>query len=88
MYFPLKKLNRSILFEKMIPGEKYPFKISNTGRTNEGGIHPWSILNFLPKSELLLFDLFGKRGIRHFIVSEDKKIVGNVLKGLQSWKKI
>ena len=88
MCFPLKKLNRSIMFEKMMSGKKYPFKISNTGRTNEGGIHSWSILNILPKSELLLFDSFGIRGMRDFIVSEDKKIVGKVLRGLQSWKKI
>ena len=76
------------MFEKMMSGKKYPFKISNTGRTNEGGIHSWIILNILPKSELLLFDSFGIRGMRHFIVSEDKKIVGKVLRGLQSWKKI
>ena len=24
------------MFEKMMSGKKYPFKISNTGRTNEG----------------------------------------------------
>ena len=81
--FPSDKINKFIMFEKMMPGKKYPFIISNTDRSDEGSTHWWSILNISPKSELLLFDSFGKSGMKHFIVSDDKKIVGKVLKGLE-----
>ena len=63
-----------------MPGKKYPF--SNTDRSDERGSHWWSISNISPKSELLLFDSFGISGMKHFIVSDDKKIVGKVLKVL------
>ena len=71
------------MFEKMMPGKKYPFIISNTDRSDEGSTHWWSILNISPKSELLLFDSFGISGMKHFIVSGDKKIAGKVLKVLE-----
>ena len=64
-----------------MPGKKYPFIISNTDRSDGGGTHWWIILNISQKSELLLFDSFGINGIKHFVVSDDKKIVGKVLKG-------
>ena len=71
------------MFEKMIPGKKYLFIISNSNISDEGGTHWWSILNILPKSQLLLFDSFGISGMKHFIVSNGKKIVGIVLKSLE-----
>ena len=40
-------------------------------------------MNIPPKSELLIFDSFGISGIKRFIVTDDKKIVGKVLKGLE-----
>ena len=53
--FPSDKINKLfIMFEKMMLCEKYPFIISNTDRSDEGGTHWWSILNISPKSELLL----------------------------------
>ena len=52
-------------------------------RSDEGSTHWWSILNISVKSELLLFDLFEISGMKHFIVSDDKKIIGKVLKGLE-----
>ena len=71
------------MFEKIMTGKKYPFVISNMDRSDEGDIHWWSILNISPKSELLLFDSFRISGMKHFIVSGDKKIVGKVLKDLE-----
>ena len=52
--FPPDKINKFIMFEKMMLCEKYPFIISNTDRSDEGGTHWRSILNISPKSELLL----------------------------------
>ena len=79
---PSDKINKFIIFEKIMPGKKFPFIVSNTDRSDKGGTHWWSILNISPKSELLLFDSFGISGMKHFIVSDDKKIVGKVLQNL------
>ena len=65
-----------------MPGKKYPFIISNTDRSDQGNTDWWSILNISLKKGLLFFDSFGIRDMRHFIVSNDKKIVEKVLKGL------
>ena len=46
--FPSDKINKFIMFEKMMPRKKYPFIITNPNRNNEGGTHWWSILNILP----------------------------------------
>ena len=51
----------------------YPFIIWNTDRSNEGGTHWRSILKILPKNKLLLFDSFGISGMKHFIVTDEKK---------------
>ena len=40
-------------------------------------------MNISPKSELLFFDSFGLSGMKRFIVTDDEKIVGKVLKGLE-----
>ena len=37
--YPSDKINKFIMFEKMIPGKKYPFLISNTDRNDQGRIH-------------------------------------------------
>ena len=63
------------MFEKMMPGKKYPFRISNTDRSAKSGTHWWSILNISPKSELLLFGSFRISGIKHFVVIDDKKLL-------------
>ena len=39
VFHPLIKINQFIMFEKMIPGKKYPFLVSNTDRSNQGGMH-------------------------------------------------
>ena len=71
------------MFEKIMPGKKYSFIILNTDRSDEGSIHWWSILNISPKSKLLHFDSFRISGMKPFFVSDDKKIIGKVLKGLE-----
>ena len=40
-------------------------------------------MNILPKSELF-FDLYGIEEMKHFIVSNDKKIVAKILKGIET----
>ena len=70
--FPSDKINKFIMFEKMMPGKKYPFMISNADRSNESGIRWWSILNISLKSKLLFFDSFGICGMKRFIVTDDK----------------
>ena len=73
--FPSGKINKFIMFERMMPGKKYPFIISNTDRSDKNGTHWWSILNTSPKSELFLFILFGIDGMKHFIVQDNKKLL-------------
>ena len=72
---PSDKINKFIMFEKIMPGKKFPFIVSNTDRSDKGGTHWWSILNISPKGELLIFDSFGVSGMKHFIVSDDKKLL-------------
>ena len=50
--YPSDKTNKFIMFEKMMPGKKYPFLISNMDRSDHGATHWWSIMNISPKSEL------------------------------------
>ena len=77
------KTTEFIMFQKKMSDKKYPLIISDTDRRDEGGTRWWSILNISPKSELLLFDSFRVSGMRHFIISGDKKIVEKLLKGLE-----
>ena len=56
--FPSDKINKFIMFERMMPGKKYPFIISNTDRSDKNGTHWWSILNISPKSELFFLLFF------------------------------
>ena len=37
--YPSDKINKFIMFEKMMPGKKYPFLISSMDRINQGGTH-------------------------------------------------
>ena len=53
--FPSDKINKFLMIEKMMPGKKCLFIISNTDRSDQGDTHWCSILNISPKSELLLF---------------------------------
>ena len=50
--YPSDKINKFIMFEKMMPRKKYSFLVSNTDRSDQGGTHWGSIMNISPKSEL------------------------------------
>ena len=67
----------------MISSEKgkYPFVIANTGSSEKGGTHWWSILDIEPKTDIFFFDSFGIDGLKHFIVQDDKKIIEKILFG-------
>ena len=50
------------MFERMMPGKKYPFFISKSDRNDKNGTHWWIILNISSKSELffgILLELIG-----------------------------
>ena len=66
------KVNEFIIFERMIPGKKYSFLISNMERSDQGMTPWWSIINILPKS-IFFFDWYGIEGMKHFVISDDKK---------------
>ena len=56
------KTNKFIMFERMMPGKKYPFFISKSDRNDKNGTHWWIILNISSKSELffgILLELIG-----------------------------
>ena len=67
-------------------GKKYPFLIANTDRSDKQGTHWWSILDINGKKYFLLFDSFGIKGLKNFIVKDDEKIVAKVLKGVENLK--
>ena len=78
----LKKKNKTA-----VKGKRYPLLIVNTDRSDKEGNHWWSILDIDGKKGFLLFDSFGIKGLKNFIVQDDQKIVGKVLKGVENLKK-
>ena len=79
-------MNKFLDFKKMMKGKRYPFLIANTDRSAKGGNHWWSILDIDGKKDFLLFDSFGIKGLKNFIVQDDKKIVTKILKGVENLK--
>ena len=57
---------------------KYPFAIFNTDKENEPGVHWWSFIDIHPKNNLFLFDSFGKKGFKLFIVNNDQDIINEL----------
>ena len=84
--FPSDKMNKFFDFKKMMKAKKYPFLIANTGRSDKQGIHWWSTLDIDGKKDFLLFDSFGIKGLKNFIVQNDEKILSKILKGLENPK--
>ena len=84
--FPSDKMNKFLDFKKMMKGKKYPFLIVNTDRSDKQGTHWWSILDINGKKYFLLFDSFGIKGLKNFIVKDNEKIVAKVLKGVENLK--
>ena len=67
-------------------GKKYLFLIANTDRSDKQGTHWWIILDIDGKKDFLLFDLFGIKSLKNFIVQNDEKILSKILKGLENIK--
>ena len=84
--FPSDKMNRFFDLKKMMKGKKYLFLISNTDRSDKKGTHRWSILDIDGKKDFLLFDSFGIKGLKNFIVKDDENILRTVLKGVENLK--
>ena len=70
----------------MMKRKKYPFLIANTDRSDKPGTHSWIILDIDGKKDFLLFDSFGIKGLKNFIVKDGEKILKNVLKGIENLK--
>ena len=79
-------MNKFLDFKKMMKGMKYPFLIANTDRSDKQGTIWWSILEIDRKKDFLLFNSFGIKGLKNFIVQDDGKIVTKVLKGVENLK--
>ena len=84
--FPSDKTDKFLDFKKMMKGKNYPFLIANTGRSHKQGTRWWSILDIIVKKYFLLFDFFGIKGLKNFIVKDGEKIVAKVLKGVKNLK--
>ena len=63
-------INRFISFHDMISksGAQYPFVIMNADGSDKKGTHWWSFLDQHPKKEIFLFDSFGFKGFKEFII--------------------
>ena len=77
-------MDKFLHFTKMMKGKKYLFLIANTDRSDKKGTHWWSILDIDGKKYFLLFDSFGIKGRKNFIVQDDQKILAKVLKGVEN----
>ena len=59
--YPFDKVNEFIIFERMMPGKKYSFLISNMERSDQGRTHWWSIMNILPKIKPFFWLVWNRR---------------------------
>lgn len=73
-----KFINQAAMSEK---SGKYPFIIINIDISNKGGTRWGSILDMEPKTDFFFFDLFGLHGLKHFIIQDDRNIIGKFLFG-------
>ena len=76
-------MSKFIMFEKMMPEKEYSFMISNTDREDLPDTYWWNILNIFPTSGIFFFDLFGTTMLKYFIVTDNKKVINKVLKGIE-----
>ena len=84
--FPSDKMNRFFLLKKNDEREKISIFVANTDRSDKQGTYWWSILDIDRKRDFLLFDSFGIKDLKNFIVKDDEKILKNVLKGVENLK--
>ena len=87
--FPSNYMSKFVSFHRMTNEKKgcYPFIIMNTDRDNKSGTHWWSFLDLHPKKEIFLFDSFGFEGFKQFIIQGDKKVLNQILFGMEKFKK-
>ena len=71
----------------MESGERYPFIIMNTDRSDKNGTHWWSFLNLHPRKEIFLFDSFGFEGFKEFILQNYQKVHNKILSGIGKFNK-
>ena len=80
------KMSKFLDFKKMMKGKKYQFLMANTDGSDKQGTHWRSILDINGKKDFLLFNSFGIKDLKNFIVKDDEKIVTKVLKGVENLK--
>ena len=59
----------------------------NTDRGNETSTDWWSFLDLHLKKEIFLFDSFGFKGFKEFILQDDRKILNKILYGIKRFEK-
>ena len=69
------KMNCFFYFKRMMKEKKYSFLIANTDRFEKKGMHWWIILDIDGKKAFFLFDTFGIKRLKNFIVNGDEKIL-------------
>ena len=82
--FPFDKTNRFFDITKMKKWKSYPFLIVNTDRLDKTGTNWWSLLDIDEKKDFLLFDFFGVKGLRNFIIKDDETVLSKVLNGIEN----
>ena len=65
-------MNRFINHAAISKSGKYSIVIANTDADNKPGVYGWSILDAEPRNNFF-FDSFGIKGLKHFIIQDDKK---------------
>ena len=60
--------------------------IANTDRSDKQGTHWWSILDIDKKKYFLLFDSFGIKGLKTFIVQNEENLLSKILKDVENLK--
>ena len=68
-------MNKFLDFKKMMKVKKYPFLIANTDMSDKKDTHWWNILDINGNKDFLLFNSFGIKGFKNFIVKGNEKIV-------------
>ena len=79
--YSIDSITKYINFYEIIKkrNAKYLFAIFNADKENQPGVHWWSFLDINPKNNLFLFDSFGIKGFKLFIVDNDQDIVNELL---------
>ena len=82
--FPCNYEIKLISFHSMMKesGACYPFIIMNTNRSNK-----WTFLDLHPKKEIFLFDSFGFKCFKEFVLQNDQKVLNKILYDFEKFNK-